>query len=134
MISSIISLLLAIFLGMSSVISAQERLRVPEFVPCERNNLTSLTGKVTTYLRGKNKTKFTIKTFAGTTENVALSYKDINELERHYYMNGKALTPHNWSLLEDSPQQIKADVTARVWLCSDQSHKIIVDWQVPTSA
>ena len=120
------SLLLSVLF--SSSIASADRLRVPSYVQCDRNHLTSWTGQVEHYSRTSGNTTFTIKTQESTVEKLSINKSTETELQSLYYLNGKAFNNSNWADIELNTQQIKEKVKVTVWVCLENSETYMVDW------
>ncbi len=86
-------------------LGAQGRLRPPDDVGCDRNELTSYTGVVTNYTRTNGKITVTIDTDDGTKESAAYA-------ESRLRWRGAEFTPEHWKQIE------KGKTRAVAWVCS----------------
>lgn len=120
--------LLAAILPMHMVLA--DRLMVPDYVTCDRNQLTSWTGQISDYQRTSGSTQFTVKTDDGTTEILSLSFLQKSELMTQYFLNGKRFESSDWKRIEGAKQQLISGTRATVWLCQDASFSPVVNWQV----
>jgi len=107
------------------------RLLVPQYVSCERNELTSWAGSVTQLQRGEKLTSLIINTDDGTTESLALNHRDNNELMTHFYLNGLIMTTREWRNIADDKGTLRRATRATIWLCLDGKTPPIVNWQPP---
>ncbi|MCG9722093.1 hypothetical protein [Shewanella sp. Isolate7] len=101
-----------------------ERLRAPDFVPCERNQLTSWQGEVFNYHRSETQIAFGIRTVDGTLERLDIAYR----LEQ-MRLNGGLFTLPDWKRLELSPGALRPSVRVRVWRCDNAGAiSFMIDW------
>lgn len=116
----------------SRVSSTQDgRVRPPTIVTCDRNNLTSYTGKVTRYSRRRGIIAMTIQTDWDTTETVTLRYPSKNDPSRWFLLRGKTFRKADWSKIELSRGRLKSNMRVSAWVCSD-GRRPIIDWQPST--
>ncbi|ASJ95796.1 hypothetical protein [Shewanella marisflavi] len=102
-----------------------ERLRAPDFVPCDRNHLTSWQGEVFNYHRSETQIDFGIRTLDGTIERLNIAY----QLEQ-MRLNGGLFTRPDWKTLELSPGVLKPSVAVRVWRCEQAGVvSYMIDWR-----
>jgi len=106
-----------------------DRLMVPEYVSCNRNQLTSWTGPITAYNHSLGTTQFTVITDDGTLERLSLEYEKESELMDQYFLNGKSFVESDWQHIESAEQQLLSGIRATVWLCLDEAVHPVVNWQ-----
>lgn len=116
------------FLLPSHLVVAQ-RLMVPDYVTCDRNQLTSWTGPITDYTHKHGTTQFTVITDDGTIEALSLKFETVSELMKQYFLNGKSFVQSDWQRIESTHQQLLSGIRATVWLCLDESVPPVVNWQ-----
>lgn len=107
----------------------ERRLRVPNYFHCERNYVTSWTGKVTGYQRDDKTLSLTMFTDADTTENIQFHFNSPNELLTRLYLKGKAFTADSWQQIESAHGLLKDNMKLTVWLCADNNTQAIINWQ-----
>jgi hypothetical protein len=112
----------------SPPVFAQGRLRPPTFVTCDRNALTSFTGRVTELKRGDRTTELRIATDDDTRESLTLRHLK-GEANRLMYRGGRPFTEADWSQVA-TPDGVKPGVRATAWVCSGDANPII-DWEIP---
>lgn len=113
--------------------AASDRLRVPDFVKCNRNSVTSFTGDVTSYSRKPMSLTLTIATDAGTRETFVIEYSEPKKLVKKMYRAGIALTLNDLLAME-SKFLLSEDVShATVWQCANPEHGILINWTDPPS-
>jgi hypothetical protein len=95
-------------------LAAQPRLRPPDDVGCDRNELTVYAGEVTRYTRAKGAMQLTIRTDEDTVEKVRLP-------EARMRWRGGPFLPEHWKELEKGKRRVHA------WVC--KSGTGLIDWQ-----
>jgi rhodanese-related sulfurtransferase len=103
------------------------RLMPPAAVTCDRNQLTSHSGKVTSYKRQRGKTLITMRTSADTTERLTIAHKNTDDPSRFYLVDGTAFTSRDWTRIEKAKGKLKDDMSAVAWVCSSGS--TFIDWR-----
>ncbi|MBC7911754.1 MAG: hypothetical protein H7Y30_14710 [Pyrinomonadaceae bacterium] len=107
------------------------RVRPPETVTCDRNNLTSYPGKVISYTRRAGRVTLRIRTDWDTTETVSLRHSRKSSPARWFLLRGAAFTNSDWDKIESSKGRLIQGMRASAWVCSD-GRAPIIDWQPPT--
>ncbi|HEU4887964.1 MAG TPA: rhodanese-like domain-containing protein [Thermoanaerobaculia bacterium] len=107
------------------------RLAPPAAVTCDRNELTSYTGKVKSYKRQRGKTVLVIDTTADTTERVTLVHKDTDDPSRFYLIDSTPFTSRDWSRIERRKGELHPNMSAIAWVCSNGT--TVVDWRPGTT-
>jgi hypothetical protein len=102
------------------------RLRPPERVTCDRNQLTSYSGVVESYRPGRQATVLVIHTDAGTRETVRVAHADKSDGREHYLIDAAAWTAEAWKGIEPSPGTLVKGQRATAWVCADG--RVVVDW------
>ena len=103
------------------------RLAPPAAVTCDRNQLTSYTGKVKSYKRQRGKTVLVIDTSADTTERVTLTHANSDDPSRFFLIDGTPFTSRDWSRLEVRKGELKPNLSAIAWVCSNGTN--VIDWR-----
>lgn len=93
------------------------RLAPPAVVKCDRNDLTSYAGKVTSFRRTKSQVSIGIATDADTTESVKAK-------TARYLINGKPMKAADWN----RPGVGKGG-RAIVWVCRARGLEPVIDWR-----
>ena len=106
------------------------RQRAPEFFTCDRNNLTSYTGIVSTYRRQAGATTLIIRTDYDTTEEVSLKHPGTDDPSRFFRMQGAPFTAADWTRIEARKGVLRDGTRASAWVCTDG--RVMVDWGVPS--
>lgn len=101
----------------------QGRVRVPEGLPCDRNELTSYTGEVTKYGRTKTHVEVTIATEDDTTEKVKAPIGTMR-------MRGEPFREEHWKEIEVRPGELRGRTRVRAWVCN--SGAVVLDWLSPS--
>ncbi len=99
----------------------QGRYMPPPAVGCDRNQLTSYTGKVTRYTRQADKISLTLKTDDETVESISLRPGDKILLDAHQ------MTKDDWKLVEEKEGKLRPRMRATVWIC--RGGRPVLDWQ-----
>ncbi len=107
------------------------RLAPPAAVTCDRNQLTSYTGKVKSYKRQKGKTVLVIDTSAGTTERVTLVHAKTDDPSRFFLIHATPFTARDWSRIEKRKGELLPNMSAIAWVCS--GGKNVIDWRPGTT-
>jgi hypothetical protein len=107
---------------------ASGRLAPPPTLQCDRNQLTSYSGTVTSYERTDEQTLIEITTDWGSVEPFTLPHAD-GRVEQHFLLRGKPFNPENWSQIESAPGQIFEHTQAIVWVCEDAAIAPVADWR-----
>ena len=105
-----------------------DRLRVPSYLTCERNLVTSWTGTVTHYEREQGKLVIEMVTDADTFEQLTLELPTKSELQQHFYLDNQPFEDKNWYWLEVKEGELAASRSATVWLCLDNKTKPVINW------
>jgi hypothetical protein len=107
------------------LVLVQGRLRPPALVTCDRNHLTSFTGKVVSLERSSASTTIRMETDEGTKETFALRHPGA-DATAWFFLAGKPFTPADWAALLPGGT-LRAGARATVWVCSDEPNPR-VDW------
>jgi rhodanese-related sulfurtransferase len=91
------------------------RYMVPPFVTCDRNDVTSYAGVVTSYKRTKSKVTIRIHTDADTDETVT-----VHDAPKSFYVMGERFMSGDWKKIGRGKRVV-------AWVCKDGSAKI--DWR-----
>ncbi len=100
---------------------AAGRIRPPDAVKCDPNQLTAYIGRVTEYRREKDATLLTIATSSGTTETVTVRGTPAVS----YLLEGKRFDE------ERAEKIVRPGASAIAWVCADGT--TIVDWRPGTT-
>jgi hypothetical protein len=121
-------LLLALVLAgePAAIGSAQGRLRPPEFVTCDRNHLTSFSGRVVSLARASDTTTLRMETDESTKERFTLRHPG-SEPTAWFYLGGVPFTAADWTALFPTGR-LRAGARATVWVCADEPNPR-VDWE-----
>lgn len=110
---------------------AAGRLRPPPTLACDDNHLTSWTGRVTGYKRGKDATWFEISTDEDTVESAMIRHEGNADASAHYLMQGAAFAPGDMARIESGPGVLKPGMRATAWVCELAGVPPRLDWQPP---
>ncbi len=97
------------------------RIRPPDAVKCDPNQLTAYIGRVTQYRREKDVTTVTIATSSGTVETVTVR----GEPSRSYLLEGKRFDE------ERAERIVRPGASAIAWVCKNGT--TIIDWRPGTT-
>lgn len=103
------------------------RLAPPEAVTCDRNQLTSYAGRVTSYKRAKGKTVLVMHTSADTVETLTLTHAGSDDPSRFFLLEGKPFTAKDWSRIEKKKGELISNMSAVAWVCTGGA--TIIDWR-----
>ncbi len=119
--------------GQSAQSSASRggRLKPPAAVSCDRNDLTSYSGKVTSYKRRRGKTVVVMHTSADTTEHLTVQHGADDDPSRFYLVDGTPFTSRDWSRIERKKGELHPHMSAVAWVCSNGT--TIIDWRPGTT-
>jgi rhodanese-related sulfurtransferase len=107
------------------------RLAPPAAVTCDRNQLTSYTGKVKSYKRQRGKTVLVIDTTSDTTERVTLVHKETDDPSRFYLIDSTPFTSRDWIRIERRKGELHPNMSAIAWVCGNGT--AIIDWRPGTT-
>ncbi len=104
------------------------RLRPPGFVTCDRNHLTSYTGRVVSLDRSPDRTTLRIETDEATRESLVIRHPG-GDVRRFFRMDGEPFAEADWTkILADG--RLRPGARATAWVCTGQENPI-VDWEHP---
>src|SRR5688572_21106726 len=107
------------------------RLAPPAAVTCDRNQLTSYTGKVKSYKRQQGKTVLVIETTSDTTERVTLVHENTDDPARFFLIDGTPFSVRDWSRVEARKGELHPNMSAIAWVCSNGEN--VIDWRPGTT-
>ena len=117
----------ALFVFVSSA-GAQGRIRPPGGITCDRNHLTSFTGRILAYQRRPGRVALRMRTDEATNESFTLRFGKSQDASRWFLMNGEPFKHGDWAIIERSRYRLRSKMRATVWVCDDGSTPII-DWR-----
>ncbi|HYC61750.1 MAG TPA: rhodanese-like domain-containing protein [Thermoanaerobaculia bacterium] len=103
------------------------RLAPPAAVSCDRNELTSYSGRITSYKREKGRTVLVMRTSADTTERLTVAHKGSDDPSRFYLIEGTAFTSRDWTRIEAGKGKLRDKMSAIAWVCSNGT--TFIDWR-----
>lgn len=106
------------------------RLRPPDAVKCDPNNLTSFAGKVTSYRRGKDATVLVMHTSADTVETIKVAHSG-KDPRHSYLLEAQPFTAADWKKIESRKGVLLPNMSAVAWVCGNGV--TIVDWRPGTT-
>lgn len=104
------------------------RLRPPPFVTCDRNRLTSYTGRVVSLERGRDRTTLRIATDEDTRESLTLRHPGGDVLPS-FRMGGEPFVEADWAQILTGGR-LRPGARATAWVCADEANPKI-DWERP---
>jgi hypothetical protein len=107
---------------------ASGRLAPPPVLQCDRNQLTSYSGTVTSYERTDEQTRIEITTDWGSVESFTLPHAD-GLVEQRFLLWGEPFQSTDWSQIESAPGQLIENTQAIVWVCEHPAITPVVDWR-----
>ena len=114
----------------SSIVAAQGRLRPPAFVTCDRNQLTSFTGRVVSLSRDADATRLVMDTDEATREQITVSHPK-GDATPWFYRTGQPFTQQDWAVLLPGGR-LRSDARATAWVCATEANPRI-DWALPAT-
>jgi hypothetical protein len=111
-------------------LAARERQAPPPDISCERDQLTSYTGRIVAIERGDRQFSLVIDTDWDTRETVLLAH-ECEGPERHFLLNREAFTDEDWALILDESGQPAPGLRATAWVCQDGRTPTVVEWHAP---
>jgi zinc transporter ZupT len=102
------------------------RLRPPAAVPCDRDRLTSYSGRVESYKAAPDETVLVMQTDEDTRETIRVAHKGARDGRAHYLIGGVPWTAEAWKRIEPSPGTLANGQRATAWVCTDG--RLVVDW------
>jgi hypothetical protein len=115
----------------TTLVGAQGRIAPPPFVTCDRNDLTSFTGRVVSLERTSASTTLRMETDENTKEAFTLRHPGA-DATAWFFLAGKSFTPADWAALLPGGR-LRAGARATVWVCTDEPNPK-VDWAPPGPA
>jgi hypothetical protein len=110
------------------------RLAAPSGLDCDRDHITSFTGRVLAYSRQAGQISIRVRTDEGTTENFTISYAQAQELLKRVKLNGQKLRQEELEKIEARWRREKRSVRVTVWACYDKDWRkpaaVLIDWQI----
>ncbi|AWF82445.1 hypothetical protein BTJ40_17360 [Microbulbifer sp. A4B17] len=125
------SLLLFFSLILNSNDLFAQRLSVPEYVTCDRNQLTSWQGVITKLERERNGVKVWISTDHGTNEYMHLTMPNWQEVLGQFRLRSKPFQNVDWEGLFDAKGRVEHGVRAVIWLCNLEAVSPVINWLPP---
>lgn len=107
------------------------RLAPPDAVPCDRNQLTSYSGLVTSYKRAKGKTTLVMHTSADTVETLQLVHAGSDDPSRLFLIEAKPFTTDDWRRIERRKGELLPNMSAVAWVCTNGP--TLIDWRPGTT-
>ncbi len=134
----LLRLLLAACLSVSSLAAGEQdgagqgRLRPPAGLSCDRNDMTSFTGRITAYSRTARRIFIRVRTDEQTTEQFTIWLRRGEDASKKFLLRGEAFQPRDWRKIERSRGLLKQGMRATIWACRDERDDFraeIIDWR-----
>ncbi|WP_444936506.1 hypothetical protein ACJJIW_01320 [Microbulbifer sp. JMSA004] len=109
-----------------------QRLAVPNYVTCDRNELTSWQGQITKIELEQDGVKVWIATDDGTNEVLNLTMPNWKGVLGQFRLRDKSFHASDWGSLFDTDGKLKAGVRAVIWLCNTEGVSPVINWQLPS--
>ena len=119
---------LVLVLLASTALAAQGRLRPPSFVTCDRNQLTSFTGRVVSLSREADVTRLVMDTDDATRERLTIRHPK-GDAAPWFYRAGQPFAARDWAVLLPGGT-LRPDARATAWVCATEPNPRI-DWVLP---
>lgn len=108
---------------------AAQRLAVPDYLSCDRNQLTAWMGVVTYLSHRGGSLSLRMSTDFQTVESLALKRPDTGSLMAQMRLHGAPFTQNDWSLLYRTNGVVRSPLRAVIWLCADREIPPVINWQ-----
>ena len=105
------------------------RIRPPAASQCDRNQLTSYSGRVSGYKPGAASTWIEISTDEDTIEAVIVPHGGEADASARYLLRGEAFTAKDWPNIEASAGKLVSGMRVVAWVCLDGKTEPLIDWQ-----
>ena len=107
------------------------RMRAPAAITCDRNQLTSYSGRVSGYRPGTSRTWLQISTDEDTLEALNIEHAGQPDASARYLLRGEAFPAAGLSSIESRPGKLIVGMRAVAWVCLDGKTAPLIDWQPP---
>ncbi len=119
-------------LSLLGALGEEPRQRPPRAIPCDRNHLTSYTGKVTGYSRTDARLHIRIHTDWDTDEPFTIRFAKGEDPVKRFLLRSGAFQPNDWELIESAKGRLRPGVRATVWECKAGGVSVrTIDWEPP---
>jgi len=105
------------------------RLAPPPHVTCDRDHLTSWTGRVSGYQRDEQSIWIEITTDENSVEETTIDHRGFVDASSHFLLWGAPFKRSNWTAIEATPGNLIDGMRATVWVCSDGRTPAVIDWR-----
>lgn len=110
--------LVVLLLAAPTMGAPQPRLGPAPFVVCDRNHLTSFTGRIVSLTRGRERTTLAMRTDEATDERFAIAHAG-RDASAWFFAGERPFTADDWaSLLPNG--RLRAGARATVWVCNHE--------------
>jgi hypothetical protein len=101
----------------------------PPGVTCDRNHLTSWTGRVSDYQRDEQSIWIEISTDEHTVESTTIDHRGFQDASTHFLLWGQPFRGSDWTAIEATPGILIDGMRATVWVCDDGKTPAVIDWR-----
>lgn len=108
------------------------RLRPPTGLSCDRNHMTSFTGRITGYSRTQRRIFIRVSTDEQTTEEFTIPLGRGEDASKKFLFQGEAFKGVDWKKIEKGRGRLKPGMRAIIWACRDEADDIraeLIDWR-----
>jgi len=103
------------------------RLAPPAEITCERDRLTSYSGRVTAVRRGTDGDVVTIETDWGSVESFTVAAA--GQPEPAYLLGGKPMREEDWPAVLNGAGEPRSVLGVIAWVCGDLPEYTVIDWR-----
>lgn len=103
------------------------RLAPPPDIACDRNRLTSYSGRVTAFRRASGGDTVTIETDWGSLETFTVGRP--GQAGPAYLLAGAPMQAEDWSTVLNDAGEPRQDLGAIAWVCGDPPEFTVIDWR-----
>lgn len=108
------------------------RQRPPQAIQCQRDHLTSYTGKVVRYSRAETRLRIDIRTDWDTAEQFTIHLGKGEDAAGRFLLRSGAFQPRDWDVIESSKGRLRPGMRATVWECNAGGAPVLtIDWEPP---
>jgi len=119
-------------LSLCGAFGEEPRQRPPRAISCERNDLTSYSGKVTSYSRTDARLQIRIRTDWDTDESFTILVAKGEDPAKKFLLRSAAFEAGDWKRIESAKGQLRPGMRATVWECKTGGVSVLtIDWEPP---
>jgi hypothetical protein len=108
------------------------RMLVPEFIKCDRNNLTSWRGTASRYEHTDESLTLIIETDYGTQERVDFALAENNQGQiKNMFLGNRPFIEEDWVTIEKDAEDLQSNVIVTAWVCNaNASTSYVLQWHI----